>query len=157
MGFFRVFDPSSGFMIHSAVPELFLKQRCHESSNRGSILHSRKKLVLTKRKINTHQSICLQVQTNQSVLILFYSRIKGNVVTSESFNHDIIYLFYDPFLPGIFYFINGLSRRENMDKIILLSLALVRERACDLGKRKYPFCDFASSFAKQEKQSPITY
>lgn len=145
MGFFRVF-----FMIHSAVPELFLKQICHENSNRGSVLHSRKKLVLTKAFVYKCKLI-------SQYYILFYSRIKGNVVTFESFSHDIIYLLYDPFLPGIFQFINGLSRRENMDKIILLSLALVRERACDLGKRKYPFCDFASSFAKQEKQSPITY
>ena len=34
--------------------------------------------------------------------ILFYSRIKGNVDTFESFNQDITYLPYDPFLLTIF-------------------------------------------------------
>lgn len=36
MGCFRVF-----IMIHSIVPDLFLKQISYESSHRGSILHSR--------------------------------------------------------------------------------------------------------------------
>lgn len=85
--------------------------------------------------------------------ILFHSRMKSNMDTFESSNNDITYLLYDPSL------LTKCQAQWTKQKIKIWKNCIsfpgsVRERVCDLGKRKYPFSDFASSFAKQRKQSP---